>query len=197
MKAIKFLIVETSATYNNEVELKSTGTKILVNSSIENVTYINREVTVVSAPENTILQKGDKVIVHHNILRNKLTTTGKKILSDFHIKDNIYYVPLQEVFMFKRGDEQWRAISPFCFVKPIKVEQPKTASGLILSTKEVTHKGMEKNRGILHYSNEILDEMGVFPNDKVIFSDYSEYEFTIDGELLYKMSVNDILAKVD
>ena len=101
MKSINYLIVELDKAYENEVEV-STGEKVIVNSTIEDVSFINRKARVVSAPEFTILQKGDEVIVHHNIFRLRNDVKGVVAPSNYDIGDNKYIVPLTEVFMYKR-----------------------------------------------------------------------------------------------
>ena len=64
MKAVKYVIVESEQDYNNEVTL-SGGQKIIVNTTIESVSNINRQVEVVSVPKGLILQEGDVIIIHH------------------------------------------------------------------------------------------------------------------------------------
>lgn len=196
MKAVRYVLVKSDQDYNNEVELA--GKKILVNSSIESVENINREATVVSSPEGTILQEGDTVIIHHNIMRHKNDIKGNEIKSPFHIGDNVYFVPPTEIFAYKRGDGEWEALDPFCFVKPIELEkEEELKSGIILMpTSKDSFKGRENGVGILRYGNRELEEQeDIHPGDRVHFEPFSEHEFEIDGELLYKMRTSDILAK--
>ena len=192
MSTINYVIIEVESAYNNTVKLGKN--EFVVNSTIESVKHINRVARVVEAPKNTVLNKGDEVIVHHNILRLKNGVGGFVVKSNYHIEDNKYYVPLTEVFMYKRGDSDWVALDPYCFVKPIKLEN------IIKHNIELnpdTHKGMAKLRGVMAYPNKVLKEFGLKSGDKVIFSEYSEYEFNVDGELYYKMSTNDILAIIE
>lgn len=188
MTTINYVIVEIDEAYNNEVD------GIIVNSTIESVRHINRVARVIEAPSFTILKKGDAVIVHHNMFRLRNGLRGKRVQSDYHIEDNRYYIPLTLVFAYKRGDSDWKAIQPFTFVKPIRFEDKKVNNFIVTGGDSNTHKGYKKLRGIVKYPNKDLESQGVSQGDEVIFSDYSEYEFNIDGELLYKMSTNDILA---
>jgi chaperonin GroES len=196
MRAVKYIIVEVDSNYNNEKKLDN-GSTLIINNTIESVEHINRIVKVVSAPKNTILKKGDEIIVHHNILRLRYDTKGKQIESDFFIKDNLYYVPPTQVFMYKEGGiGNWKAINPYCFVKPIKKEREEKIGSLYTpnSFKDNTHKGMIKNTGILTYPNEDLINMGLKEGDKILFSKDSEYEFKIDDEVYYKMTTSDIMG---
>lgn len=191
MKAVNYLIVELDEAYDNEVKV-STGDSVIVNSTIENVSYINRVATVVAAPDFTILQAGDKVVCHHNIFRLRNDTKGKVVPSNFNIDDNQYFVPLTEVFMYKR-DSDWIAINPYCFVKPIEADKDKLSFDI---TTEESYKGRLNQKGILKYINDDIRSQSMREGDTVIFSKDSEYEFNIDNEILYKMSTRDIIGVV-
>lgn len=190
MKSINYLIVELDEAYQNEIEV-STGDKVIINSTIENVSSINRVATVIDSPSFTILKKGDNVVVHHNIFRLRNDTSGNVVESNFYIGDNKYFIPLTEVFMYKRGDSDWLPISPFCFVQPIK---KKEKEGFDLNPVEDTYKGNLIHRAVMKYPNQELLDQGVNKGDLIVFSKNSEYEFDIDGELYYKMRTKDILA---
>lgn len=192
MKTINYLIVELDEAYDNEVDL-STGDSIIINSTIESVANINRVATVKKAPDFTILQEGDQVVVHHNIFRKNNDINGNQADSHYHIENNLYFVPLTEVFMYKRSDSDWNAISPYCFVEPV---YKKKKEGFDLNAIEDTYKGRIPKRGIMRYPNEELLKQGLKNGDVIIFSKNSEYEFIIDGVLYYKMSTKDILAAI-
>jgi hypothetical protein len=186
MITLNCLVVEVESEYENERE------GIVSNIDYNDTFFITRKATVVSAPKFTILKKGDTVVCHHNIFRKKGSTSGTIIHSAFHIEDNLYHVPLDEVFMFKRDGEDWVSLSPFCFVTPIKDEN---FNHLSETEKQFeTHKGFKKNRGILAYPCKELEQ---HKNKEVIFSNDSEYEFLIDGVLYYKMKLNDILIFIE
>ena len=189
MKSPNYLIVELDEAYDNNVEL-STGESFAINSTIENVEFINRVAIVKVAPDFTILQEGDKVVVHHNIFRLRNDIKGNVADSSFHYEDNLYFVPLSEVFMYKR-DSDWEAINPYCFVEPIEKEEEE---GFSLSLAESSYKGRLDKEGIVAYLNDDLRSQGVQKGDRIKFSAYSEYEFKIDGKLYYKMSTKDVLA---
>lgn len=193
MDTLQYVIVESKQDYNNEVELA--GKKIVVNTTIESVSNINREATVISTPKGTILQEGDTVILHHNIMRRKNNTAGKEVRSNFYLKDNKYFVPLTEVFAYKRGEDSWKAIDPFCFVEPIKLEKKEVSGILIREEDQGGFKNRVNGEGILKYINKELEEVeGLSIGDRVVFTPFSEHEFEIDGQVLYKMKTSDILA---
>jgi len=195
MKTINYLIIEVDNQYNNEIKL-SNGADLIVNTTIESVIHINRTGRVVSVPSFVTLEEGDSVIVHHNILRIRNDNSGKEIQSDYHIKDNLFFVPLHEVYMYKR-DGEWNALDPYCFLRPIKKEiEEKTSSGLFIPNPDKKgYNGFEPNMGELVYGNKQLTEIDANKGDVLYFADDSEYEFEVDGEVLYRMKTNDILAK--
>jgi hypothetical protein len=191
MRTVNYLIVELDEAYDNEVQV-STGDSVIVNSTIENVSHINRVATVVAAPDFTILKTGDKVVCHHNIFRLRNDVKGKVVPSNFDIGDNQYFVPLTEVFMYKR-DSDWNAISPYCFIEPIEIINDKLKFDI---THEEAYKGRLDKRGRLRFTNPDIEAQGMCVGDTVVFSKDSEYEFNIGGKLYYKMSTRDILATV-
>lgn len=190
MKSPNYLIVELDRAYDNEVNL-SNGDNFIVNSTIENVSHINRVAKVVSAPDYTILKKGDDVVVHHNIFRLRNDVRGNTVPSNFSIGDNRYIVPLTEVFMYRR-DKDWIAIDPYCFVEPILAE--KEGDFFQMGLSEISYKGWLNHVGIIRYPNQQLLSQGLKEGDRVLFSENSEYEFNIEDRLYYKMSTKDILA---
>lgn len=192
MKSLNYLIVKAKDSYNNSIGGVSR------NTSIETVSSINREVEVESAPDNVIITKGDKVIIHHNILRLRNNLKGNLVNSNYYLKvegDFTYYVvPLTEIFMYKKPNGAWTSLEPYCFIKPILSKESKTV--LLGEEDSFDHKGHLKHYGILKYSNKELDSLGLKVGDTIIFSTWGEYEFEIEGEIVYKMSTKDILVKL-
>lgn len=193
MRSANYVIVELKDAYSNEEEI-STGQSIIVNSTIEDVNYVNRVAKVLVAPPFTILQKGDEIITHHNIFRLRNDVNGNIAQSNYHLDKDKYFVPLTELFMYRRDDSDWIALDPYCFVKPM--EQVKEDTFFDLSLEDDSYKGRLHKHGIMSYPNKGLAEQGIETGDTIIFSDYSEYEFKIDGELYYKMSTKDIIGKI-
>lgn len=189
MKTINFIIVEIDEAYKNEID------GIVVNSTIESVAHINRVAKVIEAPSFTIVNSGDEILVHHNVFRMRNGIGGKRIHSNYHLEGNKYFVPLTEVFMYRR-DGDWQAIRPYVFVKPIEFEDTVENGVTITSNENNSYKGRKRLRGIIKYPNDELTHNGVNVGDEVVFSYYSEYEFNVEGEILYKMSTKDILAVV-
>lgn len=190
MPTLNYLIVELDEAYNNEVEM-SDNKSIIVNSTIESVAHISRKAKVIEAPNFVILKEGDEVIIHHNIFRLRRDVSGKIVPSNYYLEDNMYFVPLTEVFMYKR-DSEWVSLEPYVFIKPIPLRE----EGEVLLNIKKEHKGREHQKGIISFNNKELVRQGVKVGDEVSFSKNSEYEFEIDGEVYYKMKTSDILAVI-
>jgi len=70
MKSLyKFIITPLNRRYDNEIEVD--GKKLIINSSVEEFTFISRQAKVVSIPTEyeTKIKVGDTLIVHNNIFR--------------------------------------------------------------------------------------------------------------------------------
>lgn len=190
MKALHMVIVKAGATYNNKVGVK--GLDFTVNVDIDDVLSINRTVEVVSAPEGSGLDPGDTIVVHHNILRENIHSSGKKTRGVFYIADNHWWVPMSEVIMKKSSKGVWEPLHDFLFVEPIDEEIEEIGNGLFLIPRN--RKGKKMNTGIVRINNSKMDDISI--GDKVYLANYSEHEFIIDGKTLYKCEIEDILLKM-
>lgn len=190
MKATLYFLVEVDKAYNN-YETLSNGIEIMVNNTIESVENINRVGKILSAPKGTKASAGDMVLFHHNICRELVGLKGKKRLSGFQVKPNIYFIPVTEIFMVDRGDG-WEAIDPYVFVRPMPANIITLDNGVQISEDE--YKGTNESVGIIKYGNKFLKEQGIEKGNVVAFQEDSQHEYVIDGELYYRMTSNDILA---
>lgn len=164
----------------------------MINNSIDDVETINRVGKVVDCPAGMKCESGDLLLFHHNICR-KSWAKGKLRESNFCVKDNIYYIPATEVMMMmKEGEEDWTAMDPYVFVKPVEAGNIEYPNGL--KVKEENHKGRKNLQGILAYPNKSVLELGAKEGDMVWFQQDSEHEYKIRGETYYKMRTEDILA---
>lgn len=189
MKSLHLVILKSLESHSN-VEVVD-GKEFTVNVSIGDVTSINRKAVVVCAPIGSDLNKGDEVIVHHNIMRENIRNDGTLSKGNFYIADGHYQCPVSEVLLKRSKNGPWETLLDFVFVKPIKEENVELFNGIIIATEN--RNGYKFQRATLHITNKKLKN--VIVGDNIIFAPYSEHEFTIDGDLLYKCEVVDILAK--
>jgi len=186
MRAIHDFIIETDNRYNNTVDVD--GAELVVNTEIteRDAQFVNRIGTVVAVPtaREVAIQVGDKVVVHHNVFRRWYDMKGKEKNCGSFINENQYIVSEDQVFAYKRGDE-WKACLRYCFVKPIKDDS---------EWRETMYKHLQ---GELVFTDPYLDELGIKPGTIVGFTPDSEYEFTIDDQLLYRIYSTQITTEYE
>ena len=186
MKSIYDFIIEPKNTrYNNT---KKVGDKELVlNTEIFNHQYVSREAVIKHLPLaiQTELQVGDEVIIHHNVFRRWHNMQGKEKNSRSYIDENTYCVKEDQIYSYNRNNQGWKTLNGYCFVKPIK------------SNDNFTTEKEELLVGIMKYMDPSLKEYNISEGDLVGFTPYSEYEFIINGEKLYRVLTTDISLKYE
>lgn len=180
----QFIIKPIGERYNNE--LKIGDKKLIINSSISSHKFVNRKAEVVAVPLafETELKKGDKVIVHHNLFRRYYNQKGKSVNSGKYFKDDMYFASEDQIYM-KQVNNSWKTVKDYCFVKPVVDKYDSSSSKL------------KERVGIVKYGNNVLEALKINKGDLVGFKKNREFEFLIDGELLYCMESNDILIKYE
>jgi hypothetical protein len=174
-----FIVKPINSRYNNVVKVGDVD--LITNTRIEEFKSVSKVAEVVALPIliDTDIKIGDKVIVHHNVFRRFYDIRGIEKNSRSFIKEDLYACSPDQIYMY--GDN--RAHLDYCFVKPL------VNYDIFILTKE------RPLMGILKYGNRQLELLDVSEGDLVSFRPTSEFEFIIDGELLYCMKLNNIVAK--
>lgn len=144
--------------------------EFILSASIEEAKVVNREALVTSIPSGYTgeIKDGAIIIVHHNVFRKTFAMDGQEKFSSDLVTENTYLVPPESVYAYKNPDQDnWESTRPWCFVRP---------------TGEKLH-------------GEVV--FGPRSGCEVVFIPDSEYEFKIDGEVLYRIDTNDICLKKD
>ena len=180
MKSVyNFVVKPIGKRYNN---VKKVGDKeLIVNTEIFNHQYINRQATVISTPiiGDTDIDIGSDVILHHNVFRRWYNIKGIEKNSKSYFDEDTYIVYPDQIFLYKKF-WKWHSPKGFCWVKPIKNKD------------KYTNNETQENIGIVKYTD------GSFKiNDLVGFTPVSNYEFVIDGELLYRVYTKFITIKYE
>jgi len=151
--------------------------ELILNTSIEDHKFVSKKAVIVSTPAayKTDVNIGDEVYVHHNIFRRWYDQKGRERNSSTYFKDNLYFVSPEQIYMYNSNSHL-----NYCFIKPIKNQS------LLYNRKE------QPNVGIVKYTNNTLETLGITPGTLITFTPNSEFEFIIDGERLYCMKSNDI-----
>jgi len=179
-----FIIKPVGERYDNEISVGNK--KLILNSKIENHKFINNVAEVIATPlaYTTPINKGDKVLVHHNIFRRYYNQQGKEVNSSKYFKDNQYFCQIDQIYMYsKEGD--WIPINDRCFVAPI------------INEDDLDLQKEKKHIGILKYGNNSLESNKISVGDLIGFTPNSEFEFIVNDELLYCMRTKDIVIKYE
>ena len=171
--------------YNNTKSIG--GIDFIVSTSEEDHKFSNRYAEVIEVPlgYKGDIEPGDTLLVHHNAFKFYNDIKGRQKSGKSFFKDDLFFIETEQFFMYKKGDT-WHSYDRYCFVKPI----PTIESYIKKPFSE------EPLMGIMKYPNEYLLSKGVKAGDYVCFSPDSEYEFTVDGEKLYRMYDHQITIKI-
>ena len=180
MKSVyNFVVKPIGKRYNN---VKKIGDKeLILNTEIFNHQYVNRQATVISKPiiGDTDIDVGSDVILHHNVFRRWHNVKGIEKNSKSYFNEDTYIVNEDQIFLYKKF-WQWHSLKGFCWVKPIKNKD------------KYANKETQENIGIIKYTDGSFEV-----NDLVGFTPISNYEFVIDGELLYRVYTKFITIKYE
>ena len=96
-------------------------TSFILNTELQNHLFVNRIGVVLSTPINndTGIEEGDEIVIHHNVFRTFRDIKGKEKKSKSFYKDNLYFVSPNQIYAYKRTT-QWKALKGFNFVQPLK-----------------------------------------------------------------------------
>jgi hypothetical protein len=164
-----------------------TDGNIIVSVTEEDHTATNREAIVVSTPNNYTgpISVGDTLLVHHNVFKIQQGWHGERRNSGSFLREGLFMVDTDQFFLYKK--DKWYSHDRYCFVAPIEADNTDIYKGC----------KYEPLHGVMRYPNDYLLSQGVKEGDKVCFKPNSEYEFTVDGELLYRVLDHQITIKYD
>lgn len=177
-----FLVEPVGGRVNNSKVID--GNELLLNTELQNHSYVNRVGVVIATPKinDTNIQVGDQVILHHNVFRRFKDIRGIDKNSRSYYKEDQYFVSPDQIFGYKRNNG-WLACKGFNFVKPIK------------ETKMFSIDFEKPLVGVLKYKDEGLPFLE--EGDLIGFNPGSEYEFIIDEQRLYRIPTNSITIKYE
>ena len=167
-------IVKVEERYLNETE-----EGLIVNTEISERDYmfVNRIGTIVATPLLEIydsIEPGDEVIVHHNVFRTYYDIRGNLKNGSAFLEDNLFKVEPELIYAYRKPGQYWKAIDGFCFVEPINDDSK-------------WGQGEKSLQGTLVIDNEETKKLGLKIGDVVGFTSDSEYEFTIEGDRMYRV----------
>lgn len=163
------------------------GIELIVSTSEEDHKFSNRYAEVVELPlnYNGPISVGDTLLVHHNVFKFYNDMKGRQKSGKSFFREDLFFIEPDQFFMYKSGST-WNAYDKYCFVRPV----PATESYI---KKPFTDEPL---LGVMVYPNKYLLDKGVNSGDTICFSPDSEYEFTVDGEKMYRMFDHQITMKL-
>lgn len=172
-----FIVRPLDGRYDNKKQIG--GVNFITNTKIEDYKSVSKNGVVVATPLafETNIKIGDLVRVHHNVFRRFYDIRGNEKNSRSHIQDDMYACSPEQIYLY--GDN--KSHLDYCFVKPV------------INNDQWSSQKDKPLTGILKYGNEILERDGVTPDMVVGFTPESEFEFIVDGELLYCMKCKNIV----
>tara|TARA_R100001198_G_scaffold94943_1_gene79472 strand:- start:7 stop:594 length:588 start_codon:yes stop_codon:yes gene_type:complete len=173
-----FLVKPKGKRYNNS---KKIGKKeLILNTEVFNHQFVNREAIVKATPMicETEINVGDTVVLHHNVFRRWHNQYGEEKNSKSYFNEDNYIVNEDQIFAYKNNNI-WKPLKGFCFIQPLKENNP-------------LHSSNEKLIGVVKYSDGTVKE-----GDLVRFKALGQYEFIIDGQRLYRVKSNLITIKYE
>lgn len=167
--------------YNDEIIVD--GKKLLICNSIEESEDVQRIGVVRNVPKNYKgnVQIGDLIITQHNVFRICFNDKGVPLQSDHYIKDDLFSVSPDLIYLIIR-DDKFIATDSYVFIEPIEVDDFWLGKQTL------------ENIGIAKYINSEVKSKGVKEGDKIVFRKFANYLFEIFGQRLYMMRNNRILA---
>lgn len=165
--------------YSNTMSLG--GVDFIVSSSQEDHIVTNRYAEVVSCPNNYNgpVSPGDLLIVHHNVFRVYFDMRGRDRNGRSFLNEGTFLIDDDQWFGYGREGD-WKAKEGFTFVRPVPVVSDvykNVASVEPLMGEVVFSSDNYKNGDIISYIPE------------------SDYQFTVDGELMYRLYNSAITIK--
>ena len=152
------------------------GNGIILSSSTEDHEFTNRIAVVEEVPigYSGPVQKGYRIVTHHNTFRPFNNMRGVEEMPSTFVKSDVYFIDPESIYMYANPGDDWTAMDPNVFVRPVE----KKHEFLLLPGE------LEPLHGVMVY--------GPSPGTPVVFTPHSEYEFRINGDTLYKMKLSDI-----
>lgn len=144
---------------------------------------------VVGCPENSELQPGDIVYVHHFVVEDerRIPVKGK----------NYRWLEYSQIY-FRVRNGIGKALGYYVLVEPIKYDESnfkkESDSGLLLTKKAGTT--YVDRVGLVAHVGKDAEEHGLEVGDKILFNKNCEYEIRIEGKMYYRMEARDVIATI-
>lgn len=192
LKSAGQLLVHLPKSTKDEVEL-SNGKTLYLDGRYNNFENRISKGVVHSVPSkwSDIFHEGDTVYFHHSISigKNRVEVgLNSKLFILQYTKEHSYDCL---VYLIERDNEIF-TVNDFIFVEPTEAETYKQIGSILVPSNAENKKPW---RGKVAYLNDyVREQLNIEVGDEVVWSKDSEYEMEVEGKILYRMRVNDIMA---
>lgn len=184
----KRVIVELESTTDKNINIG--GKDYILDTAFRKLWNAVQHVIVVSRDKGCDVKPGDKVYVHHFVVEDerKVPTKGK---------DYRWLEYSQLYCRVRKG--KIKTLSDYILVEPIQYDESKfkksTDSGILLTRKAGTE--YVDKVGTVKYIGRSARRKGLRVGDKILFNKNCEYQIKIEGEVLYRMEMRDVITVLD
>lgn len=189
MEVLNHFVVHIPKTLNDTITIG--GKEIYLENKYNPFEHrvMSAEVVFVPKRYNTGVQPGDTLYFHHHVV---LTPQFFDETQQWY---RVNYDPFGgngcQAFAYKDKEGQIRTIEDWVILDPIYEEGLKSDIIEIITTEEVKNR-----KGIIKYDSRILEEYGLKKGDVVYFSKDADYEMEIEGDKVWRM-LHDYLIAVE
>lgn len=192
MRSIYDFFVRLPKAFNDEIQMGDTS--LYLDPKFNEFKNRKMEAEVVAIPEKykTNVKVGDTLYFHHHVV---IAGNGRGQV----VKDDIYYIRFNpnnghacQAYAFKCQDTgEVELISDWIFLVPEEQKNEEvTESGIVVSTKKPKYNQF----GYVLYDSPRVQELGLKSGDKVMIMKNTDYEMEVDGQILYRVHMDDIYA---
>jgi co-chaperonin GroES (HSP10) len=193
MRSLNNFIVEIEKELNDEMVTEG-GLKLYVDTKYNEFDHRTTEGKVLATPIkfDTGVNSGDTLYFHHHVVINGGSPLNKKD-KQYVVNYNEEHAAQNQAIAYKDGDKgDVHPLYGWALLEPVKEspEGPEEKIELIkLEESPVT-------QGVVSFSTQELDEIGVSNGDVVGFKKNRDYRIKIDGKEYYRVAVSELLYKV-
>lgn len=183
MKPLHHFIVELPKKFKDTIEVG--GKTLYLASKFDEFNNRMTSGEIVAVPEcvQTGAKPGDTIYFHHHVVMNPGLEIEKGRFIVMYDPSGAYS---NHAIAYKNEDGI-HMLGDWVFLREIKEQEVKSDTIIIVQ------EDKRQNRGVLAYDHPALLEMGVKAGDVVGYGDKADYEMQVDGEMMLRMLLHEIL----
>lgn len=198
MRALHEYIIELPKPLNDTF-ITENGVELYANADFSTDRLSNRIAKVISVPEyaKSDIKEGYQVMFEPTILYKQIFQKKKTGFANYVDQKKGWFRLTPNMIVLYRKDENdtWKGAGQNLLVKPIKVEEPKIKSKHLIIPDSVNSEKYHKEKVILLYSNQELNELGANNGDEVIIDPRGGVKFWLEGKEHWWIRTKDVFAK--